>query len=142
MNDYENPWVYKDGSHFADSDADGKVGFVYLITCRTTGRMYVGKKQLWTTKTRSVNKKKKKVKVHSDWKNYYGSSKALQDDVVLLGASNFKRQILHLCSALGECSYLEAKEQFDRNVLLCDQYYNEFIGCKIHSKHVSKLKKP
>jgi len=37
-------------------------------------------------------------------------------------------------------SYLEAKEQFDRNVLLNDEYYNEFIGCKIHSKHVAGLK--
>ena len=32
--------------------------------------------------------------------------------------------------------FLEAKEQFDRNVLFSDEYYNEFIGCKIHAKHV------
>ena len=32
------------------------------------------------------------------------------------------------------------KFQFDNEVLLRDDYYNEFIGCKIHSKHVSDLK--
>jgi hypothetical protein len=36
--------------------------------------------------------------------------------------------------------YLEAREQFDRNVLLSDEYYNNFIGCKIHGKHVAGLK--
>jgi len=35
-------------------------------------------------------------------------------------------------------SYYEAKEQFDRDVLFSDEYYNEFIGCKIHAKHVRK----
>ena len=33
----------------------------------------------------------------------------------------------------------EAKEQFDRGVLLSEGYYNEFIGCKIHSKHIRGL---
>lgn len=135
---YENPWTLEDGTHVTDDFAVGCVGFVYLITRLDTGRMYVGKKKFWTTKTRSVNKKKKKEKVHSDWKDYYGSSKALQDDVEALGPCNFKRQILYLCKTLGECSYLEAKEQFAREVLLRDDYYNEFIGCKIHSKHLPK----
>jgi len=44
-----------------------------------------------------------------------------------------------LCEKKGIMSYLEAREQFDRNVLLSDEYYNNFIGCKIHSKHVSGL---
>ena len=35
-------------------------------------------------------------------------------------------------------SYYEAKLQFENDVLLSDQYYNEFIGCKIHSNHLPK----
>ena len=48
----------------------------------------------------------------------------------------WERRIIRLCKSKGEMSYYEAKEQFDRNVLLDDSYYNEFIGCKIHSKHI------
>ena len=36
--------------------------------------------------------------------------------------------------------FIEAILLFMFDVLLSEQYYNEFIGCKIHSKHVSKLK--
>jgi len=32
------------------------------------------------------------------------------------------------------------KEQIDREVLFKDEYYNEFVGAKIHSKHVASLK--
>ena len=50
--------------------------------------------------------------------------------------SRWKREIIRLCKAKGEMSYYETKEQFDRHVLFSDEYYNEFIGCKIHSRHV------
>jgi hypothetical protein len=33
-------------------------------------------------------------------------------------------------------SYYELKEQVDREVLFSDEYYNEFIGCKIHARHL------
>ena len=45
-----------------------------------------------------------------------------------------------LCRTKGECAYWEAKLQFKYDVLLKDEYYNEFIGCKIHSAHVKSLK--
>ncbi len=28
------------------------------------------------------------------------------------------------------------EDTYDNDVLLSDIYYNEFIGCKIHSKHI------
>jgi hypothetical protein len=34
---------------------------------------------------------------------------------------------------------MEAKEQFDKEVLLTDDFYNEFIGVKINSSHVKSL---
>ena len=54
------------------------------------------------------------------------------------GVENFKRIIMKLCKTKGECSYYEAKLQFENDVLLNDEFYNEFIGCKIHSKHLKK----
>ncbi len=112
-------------------------GFVYLITNTTTGKKYIGKKLFWHKKTRQVKGKKKRFLAESDWKTYFGSSKALQEDVRALGETCFKREILHLCKNKGECSYLEAKEQFDRAVLFNPEtYYNDWIICRIHRKHV------
>ena len=82
--------------------------------------------------------RKRIVIKESDWKTYYGSSEDLKTLVEKTGDDNYYREILKLCKTKGECSYYEAKEQFERDVLLRDDYYNEFIGCKIHSKHLSK----
>jgi hypothetical protein len=118
-------------------------GFVYLITELDTGKMYVGKKFFWKPKTLPVTKTRKrkiKTRAESDWKDYYGSNKEVQLRVEENGRDNYTREILHLCKTKGECSYLELHEQMNRKVLLKDEYYNEFVGAKIHAKHVSGLK--
>jgi hypothetical protein len=117
------------------------VGFVYLITNLTNGRKYIGKKNLYFSKSRQVKGKKKRFKVESDWRSYYGSNKELAADVEKLGKENFKREILKLCTTKGEFSYFEAKYQFDNNVLESDDYYNLWIMCRIHKKHLPFLKK-
>lgn len=116
-------------------------GFVYLITELDTGKKYIGKKFFWKPKTLPVTKTRKrkvKTRVQSDWKKYYGSSKELQELVESNGSDNYEREILKLCRTKGECSYYEAKLQFQYDVLLRDDYYNEFIGCKINAKHLPK----
>ena len=70
---------------------------------------------------------KQKVIKESDWKDYWGSNKHLQEDVAQCGKDMFYREILHLCKTKGECAYMETKEQFDREVLLTDDYYNGII---------------
>ena len=131
-------WYYKDKA-FTQENIDKEVGMVYLITNLTNDRMYVGKKLFQFKKTKQVNKKKKKYLVASDWQEYYGSNKELLEDVEKLGKENFKREILHLCNTKGECSYLEAHEQFSRNVLLTDNYYNSWISLKIRGDHIKSL---
>lgn len=118
-------------------------GFVYLITELDTGKKYIGKKFFWKPKTLPVTKTRKrrvKTRVESDWQSYWGSSKELQETVLNNGKDKYRRDILKLCVNKGECSYYEAKLQFEFDVLLRDDYYNEFIGCKIHSKHLGKNK--
>jgi hypothetical protein len=118
------------------------VGFVYLITDLSNNKKYVGKKNFWSTRRLPPLKGKKRkriVKKESDWKDYFGSSEQVKLLVESQGRNNFKREILHLCNTKGEMSYLETKEQFDRGVLFSDEYYNEFIGCKIHAKHVKGI---
>ena len=135
------PWLYQGvewqpPEEFSHEDV---YGFVYLITNLKDQRKYVGKKFFWKPKTLPITKTRKrrvKTRVESDWRTYFGSSKEVQTLVESKGNSNFKREILRLCRTKGECSYYEAKEQFERNVLLSDEYYNEFIGCKIHSRHL------
>ena len=131
-------WLYE-GQPF-DSDMIGDyVGFVYLITNLQNDKKYIGKKWLWSTKKLPPlkgKKRKRTVVKESDWKQYYGSSEEVKLLLEQLGKDNFKREILRLCKTKGECTYYEAKLQFDFDVLLRDDYYNEFIGCKIHSKHL------
>lgn len=116
-------------------------GFVYKITELDTGKKYIGKKFFWAPKTLPVTKTRKrrvKTKVESDWKTYFGSSKEVQERVKLKGENLYKREILRLCKTKGDCSYWELYEQMVNHVLLSEDYYNEFVGAKIHSKHVTK----
>lgn len=132
---YDNPWMYK-GQPVHDVP-NNVYAFVYLLT-DDKGKMYVGKKFMWTTKTRTVKGKRKREKVQSDWKNYYSSSKEIQE--LAEKGHSFKREILHLCQNKGTANYLEAREQMDRRVLENpDLYYNGQIQCRVHISHIKKV---
>lgn len=130
-------WLYNEQTY--EETPEEFQGFVYEITELDTGKKYIGKKFFWRPKILPKTKTRKRrvrTRVESDWRDYYGSNKQVQELVEEKGHSNYKRVILRLCKTKGECSYYEAKLQFENDVLLSDEYYNEFIGCKIHSKHV------
>ena len=131
-------WTYQ--GNLVETLPEDCVGFVYLITNNTNGRMYVGKKlakfSKTTTKTvklKNGTKKKKKIrsKIDSDWQTYYGSNTHLNNDVNTLGAENFTREILYYCTGKAELSYLEAREQFERRLLESDNYYNGIINVRV-----------
>ena len=114
-------------------------GFVYLITNLTNDKKYVGKKlaRFKVTKPPLKGKKNKRRSTkESDWRTYWGSSDWLIEDVKELGEDQFTREILYYCQSRGMLSYLEAKEQFDREVLLTDEYYNGIINVRIGSSKV------
>ncbi len=131
-------WIYND-KIFTENDIDTNYGFVYIITNHVTNRKYIGKKLFWSSKTKQVNKKRKKYKVESDWKDYYGSNDELKKDIEKYGKENFSRTIIHLCKSKGECSYLEAKEQFNNNVIESDEYYNTWIMVRVRNSHIKDL---
>ena len=114
--------------------------FVYRITNLIDGRQYIGKKLTESTITRPPlkgQKRKRKIKSESDWRDYWSSSEELKSDVEKHGKENFKREILHFCLNKGSASYLEAKEQMLNEVLEHpDKWYNGIIQCKIHRTHV------
>lgn len=132
-------WLYE-GKEYNETPEEYQ-GFVYQITEIDTGKKYIGKKFFWKPKTLPITKTRKRrvrTRVESDWRNYFGSSKEVIQLVESKGVDNYKREIIRLCKSKGECTYWEAKLQFEFDVLLKDTYYNEFIGCKIHSKHLKQ----
>lgn len=128
-------WTYNSIDFTEDLIGDN-YGFVYQITNLANNKKYIGKKFFYSTKTKQVKGKKKKLKVPSDWQTYYGSSDTLKQDVLQYGLECFKREIIHLCKSKGECGYLEAKEQFTNNVLESDDYYNTWIMVRVRKSHI------
>ena len=105
-------------------------GFVYLIRNKISGKSYIGRKYFTKASSRQVKGKRRRCRKESDWKDYWGSSKRLLEDIEKLGKENFERQILRLCKTRGECNYWEAKYQFEYDVLTGDNYYNDNIMMK------------
>lgn len=125
-------WTY-DGK-VVTKISDEYEGFVYLITNLLDNRKYIGKKlaKFKTTKPPLKGKKnKRRGYKESDWRDYWGSSDRLNEDIKKLGEKNFTREILYFCKTRAEMSYLEAKEQFDRRVLETDEYYNGIINVRV-----------
>ena len=133
-------WYYND-EVFNETPEDYQ-GFVYEVVELDPGCRYIGKKNFWKPKTLPITKSRKRrvrTRAESDWKSYFGSSEKVNSLVESKGEKEFKRVILRLCKTKGEMSYFEAKLQFEKDVLLNDKYYNEFIGCKIHAKHLGGI---
>ena len=88
-------WTYQ-GKEVEELPQD-VVGFVYIITNTTNDRQYIGKKLAKFSRSRPPlkgRKNKRRTKVESDWRDYYGSSDELNEDIAQLGKDNFKREIL------------------------------------------------
>lgn len=135
-------WYYKD-KEFTSDDIGDYLGFVYCITDLSNGKKYIGKKGLVSRRRLPPLKgqKRKRTKiVETDWKKYYGSSEEVKLLVEEKGPENFHREILRLCTSKGEMNYYECKLQMEHDVLLKpDEYYNKFVGIKIHANHIKDL---
>lgn len=132
-------WLYE-ANEILDEQVEGYFGFVYEIENLVNGKKYIGKKLFTKAKTRTLKRRKNKIRerVQSDWKEYFGSSKELLEDVTKFGKENFKRTILRLCKTKGETSYYEMWYQVTNNVLFDDTYYNNWIMARVHRSHVRR----
>ena len=117
------------------------LGFVYKITNLTNGKFYIGKKFFWYNKKKKLTKKQlaeqtgpgrkpttEIVKVESDWKTYWGSSKELLADVKSLGEDKFECEILRFCPTKKQLTYYEIHYQIQYAVLLTDSYNDNVLG--------------
>lgn len=112
-------------------------GFIYEIVNNITGKIYIGKKQMISKKKRAPLKGKKNKRhytVESDWKTYCGSCNDLLDDIKTHGKDKFSFYIIKYCRSKWELAYHEAREQFERGVLLSDLYYNAIINLRVGKK--------
>ena len=128
--DYENPWNYN-GKDFHSCDIQHYFGFVYNITNLQNEREYIGRKYFWSFRT--PKGKKRKVKLESDWKKYYGSCPELKEEIKQSGKQNFSRVILSLHHTKGKTNYEETRQLFNHKVLTeqlddgTPKYYNSNI---------------
>ena len=137
----KNDWTL-DGKRFTSDDVGEFYGFIYRITNLTNGHDYIGRKYFKTIrklKPLMGFKRKRKVTKETDWQEYWGSSKRLLEDIEKLGIENFKREIICLCESRGDTNYMEAKIQFDEEVLLNPENYNGIIAVKIGVGSVKNL---
>lgn len=120
-----------------ENNANIPFGFIYEITNLTNNRKYIGKKQCLSVKKRAPLKGKTKKRhqiVETDWKTYTSSSNELNSDIDRLGIESFSFKILKWCSSKWELSYNEARLQFEKEVLLSNEYYNGIINLRIGKK--------
>ena len=135
--DYENPWIFN-GHPFLSEDINDAFGFVYRITNVRTGRQYIGRKYFW--QFRKPRNKNRRVKSESDWKRYYGSSDELNQERILLGNDQFRREILSVQPTKGKVNFEETRQLFLNSVLtecLTDgtpAYYNSNILGRYYRK--------
>jgi hypothetical protein len=138
---YANPWIYN-GKSFESEDINEYYGFIYRITNTVNGFDYVGRKYFKTIKKRPPlkgKKNKRRETVETDWKDYWGSSARLVEDMARLGKDKFTREIIHLCKSRGETNYMEAYYQFKEGVLLKENNYNGIIQIKLGKGSVKDL---
>jgi hypothetical protein len=140
-------WLYvseKDKSRFIESLEDfpeNCIGFIYLIKNRTTGKIYIGKKSLYSNTNKKLTKKelaeqtgpgrkptKKLVTKESNWKVYMGSSKELLADIKEFDEDVYMRDILHFCYSKKQLTYYEINYQMKYNVLEVDSYNDNILG--------------
>jgi hypothetical protein len=122
-------------------------GFIYKITHIESGKIYIGKKQLSFDRKKKLGKKElalrevkpgriptsKRVITESDWKDYWGSSIELKEEIQKQGKDKFERVIIQFAYSSKQLTYYETMYQFKYNVLQTDSFNNSILG-KFHRK--------
>jgi hypothetical protein len=128
-------WLYN--NQVLETVPEGMEGFVYLIENLTNNRKYIGKKHFWERrKDRKTGRRKKK---ESSWQSYMGSCDELISDYKELGSINFRKTILYLCPHKKSMSYFETLEQFKRDVIMREDYYNTNVEGKFFSSEKDNI---
>jgi hypothetical protein len=152
------PWQYNQVPVWKSEDIiipSWAIGFVYSIQNTETGKLYIGKKALYSTKKSAIGKRElaknkveatdkrkvKKVKTvtrDSDWLYYNSSNKELAAEI-LANPERFTKHILEFCYSNIHLTYTEQKYQYIHCVLE-QASYNDNIAGKIFRESLLKNK--
>lgn len=133
-------WIYE-GKEVIDPP-ETAVAFVYIIFDVTKRKFYLGQKKLITSRKGRPTKGAKRaarIRRESDWRNYYGSNTTLRGEVSNRGTGEFRRHILRFVSTKSEANYFETKWILESNALLRDDFYNDWVSCRINRNVLSKI---
>lgn len=108
----DHHWVWEN-----ELPIDNLLGFVYVITNRSTRKRYFGRKQFWNKRGRDW--------FESDWRDYLGSSSNLSADIARFGQGAFEYRILAVFErktgiALGEATAIVCSGCLEDGI----NYYN------------------
>jgi group I intron endonuclease len=96
-------------------------GHIYKITNLINNKCYYGQTRQPPNRRWSQHKQNAKK----------GGKMVLYAAMRKHGIENFTFEILQFCNSKSELAYYEAKQQFDREVLLKEDYYNGIINLRI-----------
>lgn len=111
-------------------------GFVYVITHKTSGRKYIGRKLIDRAHTRQKNNKKIRSRVESDWKTYWSSSPELLALIEEEGTDNFVREILMYAFTKGQLNFLEERFLYSVGSMESEKWMNGNIRSKIYKRNI------
>ncbi len=129
-------WLYENRNDFMIPE--DSVGFIYeirrtnLIESIVEPYLYIGKKQLF-------GKGKGNKGQESNWREYWGSSNYLWDDIKKYGEQDFERHILMFCYSYSELNWEELRMQIELGTLAYNErapmekkYYNFNVIQKLY----------
>ncbi len=116
-------------------------GFVYCITNKVNGKMYIGRKYFYKSRKKVG---KRRVFLESDWKEYWSSSKLVHEEIEKYGKENFVREILSLHITKGDTNYFENYMLFRNNVLEATKngerlFYNDNIMNRYYARSMTRV---
>jgi hypothetical protein len=149
-------WIFADKLVTVDDIPENAHGFIYRIVHIPTGRFYIGKKSLTSSRTKKIGKRelvrikeerkangisgrlpsKRVVKSDSDWMDYFSSNDWIKGEVKAGKSEEFSREILQFCNSKKNLSYWETYWQFHYDVLNNENSLNDNIGGRFYRKDV------
>lgn len=155
-------WLDKDGNKIDNISQIPQTaeGFVYIIVNLSKGKLYIGKKSLYSKKWKVIGKKTydilkeegsevKKVKkkgskrgnpiwgyrtfttTESNWLNYTGSNIELNKDIK--EGDKIEKRIIQFAFSQKQLTYMELHWLIVEAVLFKDNYYNDNVLGKFYS---------
>ena len=132
-------WKFKGNLVTEENTPEGAIGFVYKIVHIPTGKFYIGKKSLTSTRRLKPLKgkvRKRVVKKASDWEKYYSSNEWIKSEVKEGRGGDFEREIIQFCFSKKSLTYWEVWWQFKLDVLSDPQSINENLMGKFFRKDI------